>query len=198
MAKIGFHKGSQDDLKHALKELCSRLAFVLLERIDVIAFDRYDFDDATSRFQLTDSNITDIELAAWDEGRAFGEIVELRWRKTEDGQYHSCCLSADDSLPSQINANTVIALTPADWECHSLQFYLWGEKTEGKTDEWIEQRIPRFLCYPIAVADPQKKTRILLKAEEYIRRDLKDCIYNVEERFMRFKRLCEASEGGQF
>lgn len=194
MAKIGFHYGNADELKQALMELRSRLECVLLERIDAIALAQFDFDGAKNEFQVSDTIIADRQLTNWEEGRAFGETVELRWRKTEDGRFHFCCLAIDDNLPSAIQANHSLSLN--DWECRPFQFLLWGVKTEGRTDEWIEKRIPRILCYPVSVADPEQKTRVAMGAEEYVRRDIGDGLYNVEERFVRFKKLCEAPEGG--
>ncbi|HED03620.1 MAG TPA: hypothetical protein ENI60_02495 [Candidatus Fraserbacteria bacterium] len=199
MAKVGFHYGGEDDLKQALTELRGHLNFVLLERIDAIAFDCCNFDDATNEFHLSDSSIADTELANWEEGRAFGETVELRWRKIENGQYHFCCLAADDNLPPQINANNVLSLN--GWERRPFSFLLWGVKTVGSSDEWIEQRIPRVLCYPVGIDD--QRPRVVVEGEEYVCRDLEKeahgeaYVHNVEERFVRFKRLCEVPEGGQ-
>ena len=137
MAKVGFHYDNEDSLRQALIALHPRLEYVLLERIDVIAFDRFNFDNTQNAFCLSDSSIANTRLPYWEEGRAFGGTVELRWRKTENGQYHFCCLAADDNLPPQIDASSALLLNKPEWEQYPLEFYLWGEKTVGKADEWI-------------------------------------------------------------
>lgn len=99
-------------------------------------------------------------LSAWEKGWIFGKELELRWEK-EGEEFHFRYIGGSRSLPvkdfKEINLfNAVERLRT---------YYLWGERTEERTDEWIDLRIPRLLNYPVS-GDSHCK-RVVVDVIEY-------------------------------
>ncbi len=86
------------------------------------------------------------EISAYDEGRVFAPIAELRWRRTATGRFATLLLTEDQGrLPSTWQRLGTC------WQAHSAEkpITLWGTRQEG-WPHWTEVRLPRPLSYPVA------------------------------------------------
>jgi|GEM_PF-3138023 len=186
MAKIGFLHGNANALRQALSELntAKALCYVLLERVDRIRLARFAFEAGTDHVAKNpDEQFTD-----WEEGRFFGPLVELRWRKEGDDAYHLCCLSDDDSIfPS--NVPIVSDVNLSQYSRFEQQHYLWGV-FEDDLGAWYDERIPQFLSYPLPA--PTGRRRAILQTVEYTHLAVSADGTNSEERFIRWQDLKEA------
>lgn len=95
----------------------------------------------------------------WECGRAFGETMELRWRRR--GGEFAVLLIAESSLTLPDDAQAEIEL-PEPVSLHRddelIKMILWGEWQNPKLEPelppnparhwWYEERIPQFLGYP--------------------------------------------------
>jgi len=185
MAKIGFLHGKAAALRQALEELSTAKALrhVLLERVDRIRLALFSFDAATDRVAVnSDERFTD-----WEEGRSFGPLIELRWRKEGDEIYHLCCLSDDDGIfPSNVPMASEVDLS--QYSRFERQHYLWGV-FEDDLGAWYDERIPQFLSYPLPA--PPDRRRVILQTVEYTRLAVSEDGTNSEDRFIRWKDLKE-------
>jgi hypothetical protein len=122
------------------------------------------------------------QLPQWDEGRLFGEHLELRWRRLADGQYTLLLLTERQQY------------VPQDWEwlteswrpvehCPKDALRLWGKRQEHMP-KWVEVRIPRLLSYPV----PDTQPSVRLSWIEY--RDEQGT-----PRLMRLKGVSDADDG---
>ena len=103
-------------------------------------------------------------------GRAFGKEVELRWRRSEDGECFLCRWISDngqkfddwDVLP-ELSELTSSNLTG---------YLLWGLPLQLPDNGlfWYQARIPRKLKYPVEWKDPEDKTPLALFVREYKRK----------------------------
>jgi len=123
-------------------------------------------------------------FGGWDKGRAFSSICEIRWLKNlnREGNFRVLIIGEGDELQK------IADILPADKAVQEMpapanrkEYFLWGEKTMGKKNEYIEMRIPNPLLYPVA----DKGTTVKLIVKEY---------YNQTTREMEFYRFCELSE----
>lgn len=148
-------KLSVTHLKALLVHLDKEFGQAILEGVADISFpaigrppDNRHFDD---RFDLT----------LWERGRAFGERLELRWRRREEQFVTLLMTDAPLSLPSGVAGEVGALPEPTSLELVEtkvpLQVILWGEWQDPKEETelpdptrpyWYEQRIPRFLAYP--------------------------------------------------
>lgn len=86
------------------------------------------------------------EISAYDEGRVFAPIAELRWRWTSNGHCATLLLTED---PSRVP--DAWQRLGSSWQAHSAEkpIALWGARQEGWS-YWVEVRLPRPLVYPVA------------------------------------------------
>lgn len=99
-------------------------------------------------------------LLTWEKGWVFGKELELRWEKERD-EFHFRYIGGSRSLP--VKDVRQIDLAQAVERLRS--YYLWGERTEDRADEWLDQRIPRLFNYPVS-GNP-KCNRVVLDLIEY-------------------------------
>jgi len=118
------------------------LGFVLFERVDDIG--------------LTDFSRPD---PRWLRARAFGDDLELRWSKQDNGYDVNLLAEEETSLDGW--EEVALGLN----ESESTVIMLWGTHRkylpsthmlagEDVPDEWIETRIPRPLKYPVTGSPP--------------------------------------------
>ena len=100
------------------------------------------------------SRLTQVINSEW--GRVFGENLELRWRRDEEGENFMCRWIAENvSVPQVQDAKEFPKL---EFEVHEESFLLWGmpvrddggwvRDSKGQRI-WYVTRIPRVLVYPI-------------------------------------------------
>lgn len=138
-----YRKVPESELAGLIEEqFGNTLRFVLFERVDDIG--------------LTDFSRPD---PRWLRARAFGDDLELRWSKQEDGY--------------DVNLLTEEEMSLDGWEevpfglddSEPTEILLWGthrkylpsthiQAGEDVPDEWIETRIPRPLKYPVNGSPP--------------------------------------------
>ena len=99
-------------------------------------------------------------VSKWDKGRVFAKDFEIRWER-EDDQWHFLYIGEDRKLMAEPQRRDL-----SNAEEKRSYLYLWGEREEN---EWIEQRIPRILVYP--VAGEKGKKRVVLEQIEYWNRE---------------------------
>mgnify|MGYP001421728928 CR=1 FL=1 len=108
------------------------------------------------------------ELAAgWQKGWVFAQDFEVRWEK-EDNCWHLRYIGPEREMDDSWQSFTGIEKAK---ESRSL-LYLWG--TRDAENEWVEQRIPRILSYP--VAGEKSKNHIALEQVEYRDRETNELL----------------------
>jgi len=102
------------------------LTYYLLQRPDKITDWRQGYPAAA-------------DIGKYDSGRLFGEIAEIRWRKTPYG--YTLLWLSEGALPPEFT------LLGEGWEARKTQrtFLIGG----GETKPWRDTRIPRELNYPL-------------------------------------------------
>ena len=146
---------SAEQLKTLLECLESQFGQAILENVADICFpainrlpDNFRFDDT-------------FDLSVCEKGRAFGEQMELRWRRR--GEQYVALLITDIPLSLPHNVDNEVGELPEPKPLESvesetpLQITLWGEWQDPNAEEdlpsqsrpyWYEERIPKFLAYP--------------------------------------------------
>lgn len=153
---------SAAQLKTLLSYLELQFGQVIMENVTDMCFpainrlpDNFHFD-------------ANFDISLWEKGRAFGEQMELRWRR-RGGQYAVLLITDIPLLLSPDITNEVGALPEAKSleriESETpLQITLWGEWQNPAEEPdlpgrerpyWYEERIPRFLAYPWSGHDKQ-------------------------------------------
>jgi len=144
-----------DQLKALLGYLESQLGWVIVENVVDIQFLSVAQKPGGFRFDHT------FDPTFCECGRAFGEQMEVRWRRKHDRYVVLLLAEAPVTLLSGAAAGieplpepTVLVKLERD---PSLQVTLWGEwqNPEAEPDlpspsrpYWYETRIPKFLAYP--------------------------------------------------
>jgi hypothetical protein len=156
-------------LSALLGALESQFGWAILENVLDMQFCRVGQELPALRFDQT------FTLPLYDRGRAFGEQLEVRWRRKEPG--YVVLVVAEARLdPLQKIVEDLGALPePILLEnCGSLQVVLWGEyynfQNEGESDNsqnrdryWYEARVPKLLSYPWEAPD----RRLILEVARY-------------------------------
>ena len=112
---------------------------------------------------------TSENLEAWERGRIFHNIFELRWEK-QGGVFVIVYIGEPTELPMP----HIMSLS--EFEVRDENYYLWGEKmSEGNlkaidqseaTNLFLELQIPRLLPYP--VSNRGGKSRVKISARHYL------------------------------
>lgn len=124
---------SQIDLQTLLKAPPAAFECMILEAVDEVR--------PPTVYQ------SEIDLARFEAGRAFGTTCELRWQR--DGQYFHTLLLGDVDLdlvaPSLGEHHRELDATT--FEQTKRDYYLWGEWSD-RLPEWVEGTIPHIFDYP--------------------------------------------------
>lgn len=136
----------------------------------------FDYFDPSQLNQVSDS----------DWGRAFGENLELRWRRDEEGEKFICRWIAEGvSVPQIEGIEGAESFPEVEFEVHEESFLLWGMpvweddgrwRRDSKGQRiWYVTRIPRVLVYPICDEmakfweSGQKREPLCLRVRFYLR-----------------------------
>lgn len=157
---------SRDPLKALLQYLETSFGQAILEGVEDICFvgvgrapDHFHFDAA-------------FDLGQWERGRAFGEEMELRWRRR--GSRYALLLISENavSLPPHLTEGIDPFPEPIPLEQlpddPPLHIILWGSWQDPEAEPdlpisqrpfWYEAQVPRFLAYPCDQPEPYRNDR---------------------------------------
>jgi hypothetical protein len=152
-------------LRDLIQRLQSELDCIVQSRVEDIAFEEFPKDNL---------------ITFWQEGRAFGLAVEIRWQQIEKGLYNLMLLSEVQRELGADWSRQQCRVRDRGYDDKPLQIYLWGT-WQPEMNAWIEVRIPRILPYPKIPSDISKRHRIYVMAVEYAQKGI--------VRFIRWKKL---------
>ena len=118
-------------------------------------------DDAAIRFDEVNSGADGWQLVggsvltAWRQGRVFGSLGELCWRRREGWIHAVLVTDAEGTLPDSFE--DVLPLPAGESALHLL----WGE---WEREAWREGQVPVELHYPVSL---QAEGRVWLRVQQY-------------------------------
>lgn len=101
-------------------------------------------------------------LEQTEQGRIFSPDFECKWRKIDKIFRVLIMGNFPDKIPTGFTDHTELL---ADFHPRNRRFFLWGERSDNKCDEWLEQQVPHRFSYPFAGAG--RKCRIFLSLQEW-------------------------------
>lgn len=142
-------------LLELLGTLESKFGYAILESVTDVSFVSVAHPPREFHFD------SGFDLLKWERGRAFGESLELRWRRR--GKEFAVLIISDappgdeKQITSAIGSLGKGVRLTKDADAPAMQARLWGEWQNPKDEKdlpdpnrhwWYEERIPRFLDYP--------------------------------------------------
>lgn len=155
---------SSPQLANLLQNLESNFGQAILEDVACLRFVGVARPPEPFRF---DDNF---DPGKWERGRAFGEEMELRWRRR--GNEYAALLIAESPLILADDPQTRVSLpapTSLSRDEELQQVILWGEWQDPEEEDelpdpnrhwWYEERIPQFLDYPWINEDSRLALRV--------------------------------------
>jgi len=133
---------------------------------------------------------------AWAHGRAFGQVLEIRWSRRRDGQVDLLMLTesepcppgwvslpvAEDERPLEVDEVEEGAVMLVGMHRRHLASTHYRHKAgEQVPNEWIETRIPHPLVYPLdEMPDPKRWARLRVVVYRVSGRPVLTRLVNVE------------------
>ncbi|HAG08197.1 MAG TPA: hypothetical protein DCK87_01330 [Desulfotomaculum sp.] len=168
--------GVVKDISILIKEINWSLnkCYMILERVPKSWLDKDQKGIIFQKFNY------DFLFSTFEKGRIFDYDRELRWEITESGEFWVVYAGKDIILP-ELNS------IPTEYlETSTSTYLLWGKKVtseilkqleRNEKNLFIELQIPRILQYPVE-SETNKKTRVELKAFEYIDKETGQVIFS--------------------
>jgi hypothetical protein len=118
------------DLRTLIEALATRMAQMILEAVDEVAFLEYRGE---------------IDLRHFEAGRIFGPTCEIRWQR--DGErFHTLLLGDVAEFGERIGTHHV-ELSGNLFDDQEKAYYLWGEWRDD-SPQWVEASVPHIFNYP--------------------------------------------------